>query len=69
MHNGFQNLQRMGRSISLAFLEILGSLPHDVGHVSDAKDLYFADLSKRIERSRFHLDRKDTSLLCSFYCF
>ena len=69
MHDGFQNFHRIGRSISLTFLEILGSLPHGIGYMSDAQDLGLASLSKCIERRRLHLDGQDAPSLRGLYCF
>jgi hypothetical protein len=35
MYDGFQNLHCISCSIGVAFLKILGGLPHRIGHMSN----------------------------------
>ena len=46
LHDGFQNLHRISRPVSLTFLKILGGLPHSVGHMGDTQDIGLAHLSE-----------------------
>jgi len=63
----FEDDERVGGSISLAFFKILIYAAHGVGNMGEAKDATLVGRGESVKRSSFHLHGKDAFSLGGLY--